>query len=72
MRILNTFPLKSNTNKLYLASLLTEQCVNAWKPPVAGETPVIVPEQARAYREAADALIAGAISKGCINAHRGN
>ena len=30
-----------------------------------------MPEQARAYREAADALIAGAISKGCINAHRG-
>ena len=29
-----------------------------------------MPEQARAYREAADALIAGAISKGCINAHR--
>ena len=70
MRILNTFSPKSNTNKLFLASGLTKQCVNAWKPPVAGETPVIMPEQARAYREAADALIAGAISKGCINAHR--
>ena len=70
MRILNTFPPKSNTNKLFLASLLTKQCVNAWKPPVAGEDRVIWPERAKQYREAADALIAGAISKGCINAHR--
>ena len=70
MRILNTFSPKSNTNKLFLASLLTKQCVNAWKPPVAGEDRVIWPERAKQYREAADALIAGAISKGCINAHR--
>ena len=70
MRILNTFPPKSNTNKLFLASGLTKQCVNAWKPPVAGEDRVIWPERAKQYREAADALIAGAISRGCINPHR--
>ena len=70
MRILNTFSPKSNTNKLFLASLLTKQCVNAWKPPVAGETPVIIPEQARAYREAADALIAGALEAHFVNPHR--
>ena len=70
MRILNTFSPKSNTNKLFLALPLTKQCVNAWKPPVAGEDRVIWPERAKQYREAADALIAGAISRGCINAHR--
>ena len=70
MRILNTFSPKSNTNKPFFASLLTKQCVNAWKPPVAGETPVIVPEQARAYREAADALIAGALEAHFVNPHR--
>ena len=70
MRILNTFSPKSNTNKLFLASLLTKQCVNAWKPPVAGETPAIMPEQARAYREAADARIAGALEAHFVNPHR--
>ena len=70
MRILNTFSPKSNTNKLFLASLLTKQCVNAWKPPVAGETPVIVPERAKQYREAADALIAGALEAHFVNPHR--
>lgn len=70
MRILNTFPPKSNTNKLFLASLLTKQCVNAWKPPVAGEDRVIWPERAKQYREAADALIAGALEAHFVNPHR--
>lgn len=70
MRILNTFSPKSNTNKLFLASLLTKQCVNAWKPPVAGEDRVIWPERAKQYREAADALIAGALEAHFVNPHR--
>ena len=70
MSIVTTSNNSCKTFSNFFASGLTKQCVNAWKPPVAGETPVIMPEQARAYREAADALIAGAISKGCINAHR--
>ena len=70
MRILNTFSPKSNTNKLFLASLLTKQCVNAWKPPVAGEDRVIWPERAKQYREAADALIAGALEAHFVIPHR--
>lgn len=70
MNIVTTSNNSCKTFSNFFASGLTKQCVNAWKPPVAGETPVIMPEQARAYREAADALIAGAISRGCINAHR--
>lgn len=70
MSIITTSNNSCKTFSNFFASGLTKQCVNAWKPPVAGETPVIMPEQARAYREAADALIASALSKGCINAHR--
>ena len=70
MSILTTTSNSCKTFSNFFASSLTKQCVNAWKPPVAGEDRVIWPERAKQYREAADALIAGAISRGCINAHR--
>lgn len=70
MNIVTTSNNSCKTFSNFFASGLTKQCVNAWKPPVAGEAPVIVPEQARAYREAADALIAGALEAHFVNPHR--
>ena len=70
MSILTTTSNSCKTFSNFFASGLTKQCVNAWKPPVAGEDRVIWPERAKQYREAADALIAGALEAHFVNPHR--
>ena len=70
MNIVTTSNNSCKTFSNFFASGLTKQCVNAWKPPVAGEDRVIWPERAKQYREAADALIAGALEAHFVNPHR--
>lgn len=70
MSIVTTSNNSCKTFSNFFAPGLTKQCVNAWKPPVAGEDRVIWPERAKQYREAADALIAGALEAHFVNPHR--
>ena len=70
MSIVTTSNNSCKTFSNFFTSDLTKQCVNAWKPPVAGEDRVIWPERAKQYREAADALIAGALEAHFVNPHR--